>query len=33
MLALLDQCVSNLHGTYVMDDTDSMAVVATEHGG
>jgi len=33
MLALLEQCVSELHGTYVMEDTDSMAVVATEHGG
>jgi len=33
MLALLDYCVSKLHGTYVMEDTDSMAIVATEHGG
>jgi hypothetical protein len=33
MLALLDHCVSELHGTYVMEDTDSMAIVATEHGG
>jgi len=33
MLALLDYCVSELHGTYVMEDTDSMAIVATEHGG
>jgi hypothetical protein len=32
MLALLDHCVSELHGTYVMEDTDSMAIVATEHG-
>ena len=33
MLALLDHCVSEFHGTYVMEDTDSMAIVATEHGG
>src|SRR5258708_6616710 len=33
MLALLEHCVSKLHGTYVMEDTDSMAIVATEHGG
>ena len=33
MLALLEHCVSELHGTYVMEDTDSMAIVATEHGG
>jgi len=33
MLALLDHCVSKLHGSYVMEDTDSMALVATEHGG
>jgi hypothetical protein len=33
MLALLDHCVSELHGCYVMEDTDSMAIVATEHGG
>lgn len=33
MLALLDHCVSALRGTYVMEDTDSMAVVSTEHGG
>lgn len=33
MLALLDHCISALRGTYVMEDTDSMAVVATEHGG
>lgn len=33
MLALLDHCASELHGTYVMEDTDSMAIVATEHGG
>ncbi len=29
MLALLDHCVSKLHGTYVMEDTDSMAIAAT----
>jgi hypothetical protein len=33
MLALLDHCVTKLHGTYVMEDTDSMAIVATERGG
>ena len=33
ILALLDHCISALHGTYVMEDTDSMAIVATEHGG
>jgi hypothetical protein len=33
MLALLEHCVSELHGTYVMEDTDSMAIVATEYGG
>jgi hypothetical protein len=33
MLGLLDHCVSEFHGTYVMEDTDSMAIVATEHGG
>ncbi len=33
MLALLEWCVSELGGTYVMEDTDSMAIVATEHGG
>ena len=32
-LALLDYCVSKSHGTYVMEDTDSMAIVATEQGG
>ena len=31
MLALLEHSV--LGGTYVMEDTDSMAIVATEHGG
>jgi hypothetical protein len=33
MLALLEHSVSALGGTYAMEDTDSMAVVATEHGG
>jgi hypothetical protein len=33
MLALLEHCVSELGGTYVMEDTDSMAIVATERGG
>src|SRR5579864_3973361 len=33
MLALLERCVSDLGGVYVMEDTDSMSIVATEHGG
>jgi hypothetical protein len=33
MLALLERSVSELGGTYAMEDTDSMAIVATEHGG
>lgn len=33
MLALLERCVSDLKGTYAMEDTDSMAIVSTEHGG
>ena len=33
MLALLERCVSDLGGTYAMEDTDSMAIVATQHGG
>jgi hypothetical protein len=33
MLGLLEHCVSELGGTHVTEDTDSMAVVATEHGG
>jgi DNA polymerase III epsilon subunit-like protein len=33
MLALLERCVTDLGGTYAMCDTDSMAIVATEHGG
>jgi hypothetical protein len=33
MLALLEHSVCRLGGTYAMEDTDSMAIVATEHGG
>jgi hypothetical protein len=33
MLALLEDCVQQLGGTYAMEDTDSMAIVATERGG
>ncbi len=33
MLALLERCVTDLGGTYAMEDTDSMAVVATKRGG
>jgi hypothetical protein len=33
MLALLEHRVSELGGTYAMEDTDSMAIVATERGG
>jgi hypothetical protein len=33
MLALLEHCVRELGGTYAMEDTDSMAIVATEHAG
>lgn len=33
MLGLLEYSVAELGGTYVMEDTDSMAIVATEHGG
>ena len=33
MLALLEHSVVNLGGTYAMEDTDSMAMVATERGG
>ena len=33
MLSLLEHCVSELGGAYVMEDTDSMAIVATEGGG
>ena len=33
MLALLEHLVTELGGTYAMEDTDSMAIVATEAGG
>jgi|HubBroStandDraft_4_1064222.scaffolds.fasta_scaffold00010_75 hypothetical protein len=33
MLALLERCVIDLGGTYAMEDTDSMAIVATQRGG
>lgn len=33
MLALLEHSVVELGGTYAMEDTDSMAIVATETGG
>ena len=33
MLALLEQCVEEEGGTYAMEDTDSMAIVATKRGG
>jgi len=33
MLALLEHSVVKLGGTYAMEDTDSMAIGATEHGG
>jgi hypothetical protein len=33
MLALAEREVERRGGTYVMEDTDSMAIVATEHGG
>ena len=33
MLGLLEHCVTEVGGTYAMEDTDSMAIVATEHGG
>src|SRR5436309_11269903 len=33
MLALLEHCVTELGGTYAMEDTDSMAIVATKRGG
>jgi hypothetical protein len=32
MLALLERSVTDLKGTYAMEDTDSMAIVATENG-
>jgi hypothetical protein len=33
MLALLERSVTDLGGTYAMEDTDSMAIVATKEGG
>src|SRR6185437_2805990 len=33
MLALLESCVTELGGTYAMEDTDSMAIIATKRGG
>ncbi len=33
MLALLERCVTDLGGSYAMEDTDSMAIVATKRGG
>jgi hypothetical protein len=33
MLAQLEHSISELGGTYAMEDTDSMAIVATAHGG
>jgi len=33
MLALLEHQIQKLDGTYAMEDTDSMAIVATEDGG
>jgi hypothetical protein len=32
-LAMLEKCVAELGGTYAMEDTDSMAIVATKRGG
>jgi hypothetical protein len=33
MLALLEHSVTQLGGTYAMEDTDSMAIVSTKEGG
>src|SRR2546430_5480144 len=33
MLALLEHSVCDVGGTYAMEDTDSMAIIATELGG
>jgi hypothetical protein len=33
MLALLEKCIVDQGGTYAMEDTDSMAIVATQRGG
>jgi hypothetical protein len=33
MLAMLERCVTDLGGTYVLEDTDSMAIVSTQNCG
>src|SRR5262249_25174814 len=33
MLALLDRCVLDMGGSYAFCDTDSLAIVSSEHGG
>jgi hypothetical protein len=33
MLAMLERCVTDAGGAYAMEDTDSMAIVATRDGG
>jgi hypothetical protein len=33
MLGLLEKCVTDMGGTYAMEDTDSMAIVANRQGG
>jgi hypothetical protein len=33
MLAMLERCVTDLGGSHVMADTDSMAIVASDHDG
>ncbi|MCZ3388972.1 MAG: hypothetical protein LH645_07565 [Actinomycetia bacterium] len=33
LLTLLERCVTDLGGSWAMADTDSMAIVANEHGG
>lgn len=33
MLGLLEKCVTDMGGTYAMEDTDSMAIVATQKSG
>ena len=33
LLAMLERMVTDAGGTYLMCDTDSMAIVASEHGG
>ena len=33
LLALLERLVTDRGGTYAMEDTDSMAIVASQHGG